>query len=104
MDIQFFQKKEPHVLEVKVSGDCDLYHASDFYDQVLGKINAGSRSLCIDFSGVRYLDSSGIGAMIRIIQHSRKENTSVTFRGISGMPRKVLKMSNILSIITEEPA
>ncbi len=102
MEMQFYRQKESGRLLVKVSGDCDLYHANAFYIRVAEKIDTGFQSVCIDFSNVQYLDSSGIGAMVKIIQHSRKKNIGITFKGISGMPRKVLKMSNILSIITEE--
>jgi anti-sigma B factor antagonist len=102
MEIRFNEIKEREELLAMISGDCDLYNASDFLGQVTDKINAGYKSICIDFSGVHYLDSSGVGSMIRIMQISKSKKMDIRFRGIAGTPRKVLKMSNILSIIKED--
>jgi anti-anti-sigma factor len=67
-------------------------------------MNEGCTTACLDFSGVPYLDSSGIWAVIRIVQHSKSKNIDLSFRGITGTVRKVMRLSNILSIIKEDDA
>jgi anti-sigma B factor antagonist len=104
MDIQFFEDPEKKCLTVKVSGDCDLYNAHHLYNDISGKINGGPAAVYVDLSEVPYLDSSGIGAVIRIIQHAKAGNVDLKFQGIGGTVRKVLRLSNILSIIREEGA
>jgi anti-sigma B factor antagonist len=90
--------------EIRISGDCDLYTAPGFATAMLEAIAGGTRRLRLDFSGVSYLDSSGVGAIIRILQESRRTGCELRFRGVEGSPRKVLRMSNILSLMREEPA
>jgi anti-anti-sigma factor len=101
MEIEFFEDGEKNILAVKVSGDCDLYSAYDFSTTINAKM-AGYQSVYIDFSGVIYLDSSGVGAIIKIIKASKEHNIRLRFRGLRGNPRRVLEMSNILTIITED--
>ena len=102
MDIQYLENAGKQSLLIKVSGDCDMYSAQDFFTSVTEKINCGYINIFLDFSGVVYLDSSGVGAIIKIIRQSKEKGVNLKFRGISGTPRKVLRMSNIISLITEE--
>ena len=102
MDIEYFENEGKESLLIKVSGDCDMYSAQNFLINITKKINSGYINIYMDFNNVIYLDSSGIGAIIRIIRLSKEKNVNLKFRGITGMPRKVLKMSNILTLISEE--
>jgi len=102
MDIQYLENSDKRSLLVKISGDCDMYNAQEFFSAVTDKINSGFASIYLDFSGVIYLDSSGVGAIIKILKQSKEKKVDLKFRGISGTPRKVLKMSNIITLIKEE--
>lgn len=88
--------------QVSLQGDCDLYHAPAFASAMLTRIEAGTRKLRFDFSEVSYLDSSGVGAVIKIVQAARRHSVNLRFSGIKGSPRKVLRMSNILPLLREE--
>jgi anti-sigma B factor antagonist len=102
MDIQFFEDREKESLTAKISGECDLYNAHHLYQDVSEKMKGRSGTVYVDFAEVPYMDSSGIGAVIRIIQYSKTQNIDLRFRGIAGTVRKVLRLSNILSLIRED--
>jgi anti-sigma B factor antagonist len=102
MDIQFLESGNAGSFLARISGDCDLYNAQHLFADITEKMNGGCRTACLDFSGVSYLDSSGVWAVIRIIQHSKLKNIDLSFRGITGTVRKVMRLSNILSIIKED--
>jgi anti-sigma B factor antagonist len=87
---------------VVLKGDCDLYSAPGFAKAMLARIAEGSYALRFDFTGVDYLDSTGVGAIIRILQEAKRRGCEVRFAGIGGSPRKVLKMSNILALMRED--
>lgn len=87
--------------ELSLTGDLDLYHAPGFSTFVLGKIDAGWRTLILDFTEVGYLDSTGVGSIIRIVQALRKKGSRLRCRGLAGSPRRVLAMSNILPLLEE---
>lgn len=84
---------------VRVAGEMDLYNAPKFAQAVLGHISTGGRKVLIDMSAMHYLDSSGVGALIRIIQQTAQAQGDLRFVGLSGSPRKVLEMSNIISLM-----
>jgi len=102
MDIQYLENQVQQSLIVKISGDCDMYNAQEFFSGVTEKMNSGFINIYLDFSGVIYLDSSGVGAIIKILKQSKEKKVDLRFRGINGTPRKVLRMSNILTLIKEE--
>jgi anti-sigma B factor antagonist len=87
---------------VAIKGDCDLYSAPDFAKAMLAHVASGATRLRLDLSGVAYLDSTGVGAIIRILQAAKKTGCELRFMGVDGTPRKVLKMSNILTLMRED--
>jgi anti-sigma B factor antagonist len=87
---------------VSLKGDCDLYAAPVFAAAMKERITGGAKRLRLDLSDVAYLDSTGVGALIRILQAARCTGTELRFRGVKGSPRKVLRMSNILPLMREE--
>jgi anti-sigma B factor antagonist len=87
---------------VKISGDCDLYSAPSFTRAMTKRIEEGVRRLKLDLTDVKYLDSTGVGSLIKILQTAKSSGCAMLFRGISGSPRRVLQMSNILLLMKEE--
>jgi anti-sigma B factor antagonist len=102
MDTQYRENAAVKSLRVAISGDCDMYNAPELLTALLEKMSQGYLSVFLDFSGVAYLDSSGVGVIIKLIKYAKEKKVDLQFRGIQGTPRRVLKMSNILSLITEE--
>ncbi len=87
---------------ISLRGDCDLYNAPAFATAMLTRMETGMRKVRFNFSEVAYLDSSGVGALIKIVQAARRLSRDLRFCGIAGSPRKVLRMSNILSLLKED--
>ena len=87
--------------EVFLKGDCDLYNAPRFKTAMLEWIGDGDRRILIDMSGLRYIDSSGVGAIICILQAVKRVGGEVRFRGLGGSPRRVLERTNILPLMKE---
>jgi anti-anti-sigma factor len=102
MIIKYFKSLDGKNLKIIASGDCDLYSFRDFYAGIAKILLTGWDKAVLDLNGVAYLDSSGVGAIIRIIRLAREKQIILRFRGIQNTPRKVLEMSNIISLITEE--
>lgn len=86
---------------MKLQGDLDLYGAPGFFRVAKALLDESTQGMHLDFSGVGYLDSSGVGVIIRLLQSARAGRMRLTFSGIRGTPRKVLSMSNILPLLIE---
>ncbi len=87
--------------EIVLSGDFDLYNAPRFSAYALRGIADGWTGLTLDMGGVEYLDSTGVGSIIRLSQALRAKGGRLRVRGLNDTPRRVLKLSNILPIIEE---
>ncbi|MBN1242061.1 MAG: STAS domain-containing protein [Spirochaetales bacterium] len=87
---------------VLLDGDCDLYSAPSMRDAILALIARGTRRLRLDFGKVGYLDSTGVGSIIRILHAMKAIGGTVVFRGLAGSPRKVLEYCNVISVMRLE--
>lgn len=99
MEIDFRPGRRDNQLVVVLVGDLDLYASVAFCNAVMARLGAGANHLVLDFAGVRYLDSSGVGALIRLIQKARAAGGEVRLAALGGTPRKVLEMSNIITLV-----
>jgi anti-anti-sigma factor len=57
---------------VSVFGDIDLGSALGFADDLLAAVRAGGEDLELDLSGVTFIDSSGLQALISVVQSVRR--------------------------------
>ena len=51
---------------VKLSGDVDIACAAELRDNLLGLVNRGVPSLVVDLRAVSFIDSTGIGSLLRV--------------------------------------
>lgn len=84
---------------IRVEADLDLYCAARFAGDALRRVESGCKAMLVDLGGVEYLDSSGVGAIIRLLQRMAKTRGRIAFCGVKGTPRKVLEMCNVISIM-----
>lgn len=85
-------------------GDFDLYEGPRFAREIVSHVQAGHTRLVLDLGAVDYLDSCGVGIIIKLLQQIRLAGGSLHFRGLHGTPRRVLEMSNVLNLLKELPA
>ena len=90
--------KDDDVVAV-LSGDFDLYAVKEFSATMNELFKNEIRHLYVDMQNVHYLDSSGVGAIIRILQTAKSRNFQAIFSGIAGTPKKVLELANILPLM-----
>ena len=71
---------EKESLVVHLRGDCDLYSAPRLKVLMLKKIEAGVKRILFDMADLRYLDSSGVGAIICLLQAAKKAGSAESRR------------------------
>ncbi len=64
MEISVSRTKSGDVPIVAVSGEVDVYSAPALKDSITELLQAGTNSLIVDLSGVAFLDSTGLGALV----------------------------------------
>lgn len=56
-----------------------------------------------DFSGVDYLDSSGVGALVKCFSKLKKSGGQLRLAGVKGMVEGVLKLTRVNTVIGTFP-
>ena len=98
MNIQFIETGQ--VLKIKLKGDLDHHSADEVRGLIDEKIkNEKFNKLVIDFKGLDFIDSSGIGFVIGRYKVIRKRNGVIEIVNASKKVRKILDMSGIGKII-----
>ncbi len=64
---------------VGVTGEIDVASAPALRDRLLGLLNRGTLSLVVDLRGVTFMDSTGVGSLLRIHHRQSLLGGSVHF-------------------------
>ena len=75
MDIQVESHGERRI--VRVGGKITFEHSSDFQNRLDAVLEEGVREVVIDFRNVPFMDSSGIGEVLRLFRLLRDRNGSL---------------------------
>jgi|GEM_PF-3827438 anti-sigma B factor antagonist len=86
---------------VYLEGDCDLYSAPKLKVSLLKKLDDGVRHILIDMSGLNYLDSTGVGVIISVLQAVKRSGGDIRFQGLRGSPRRLLERTSILPLMRD---
>ncbi|MEW6244691.1 MAG: anti-sigma factor antagonist [Bacillota bacterium] len=90
------------VLVVAPHGELDLHTAEEFKrvtDRELERANA--RHIVVDCSGLTFVDSSGLGAILGRYKKVSQIGGQMVFAGVPEQTRSILRLSGILKIIPE---
>jgi len=97
MDLQTHEDGSVTVLTV--TGDLVIGEAeSTFKKTVTRLLEEGRTRLLVDLSGVGFLDSSGLGALVRALTQSQKEGGQTKLLGAGPQIRKLLQMTKLDSV------
>ncbi len=99
---------EDGVRLIALSGDIDLQHSPRMRELLQTVIADKTSVLLMDFSGVSYIDSSGLATLVEYYQNSRAFEGRIGLFGLSDRVESVfglVRLNQIFSIFkTEEDA
>ena len=86
---------------IRYTGDLDHHAARAAFRETEAFIDRFLPRRCIlDFSGVSFMDSSGIAVALRGWQRMRELGGSVTLRHVAQQPRKVFEAAGVGRMMT----
>jgi anti-sigma B factor antagonist len=80
---------------VEVKGEIDVCSAPHLRDRLLALLNRGADSLVVDLRGVTFIDSTGVGSLLRIYHRQSLLGGSVHF--VADQPQ-VLKVLDLMQL------
>jgi anti-anti-sigma factor len=81
---------------LEVSGEVDLAVADELHEAAMGVLDdADVTTLRVDMTGVTFLDSSGLGALVRARRDAAERGVSVVLVNPTSTVRKVLTITGL---------
>lgn len=93
LETEFKDVNGRQVLDVK--GEIDVYTAPQFKEAVDKMVNAGQKHLLIDMSGVRYMDSSGFGALLSAMKRLKPDGGTISLINVSAPIDRILRITRL---------
>ena len=86
-----------------LEGEIDL-HVSPRVERALASIIKNRpRSIIVDLSGVRFIDSSGLAVLIRAMQDIQKYGGKLTLSGLNHHVRPIFEMARLDQVFLIDP-
>ena len=79
-------------IEIFASGEIDLGNIKDF-EEILNQATQERKNVIIDMADVRFIDSTGIGLLVKTYKVLKQDGKSIEVRNAKGNVRKVFKIT-----------
>lgn len=88
-------KLESPFLIARFDGEVDLRSAPDFHAQLQEAVEAAPQRLILDLSGVRYMDSAAVGAVVDIKRRLDRAKKSLVLVGLQPRVRSIFEITRL---------
>jgi len=96
--MKILSQKQGHMVKVSISGKMDAVTAPDFESALSGIIAQGELKLLIDLSGLEYISSAGLRAILVVAKELRGKEGEMLFVGLQDRVQDVFRISGFYSI------
>jgi anti-anti-sigma factor len=97
------EDKNGKVFVLGLTGDLDMEGTKVFVERVTEILDGGERYILLDFTGVAYINSSGVHALVLVAKRLASSGGKLILAGVSDHIQKVLKISGLASFFTLQP-
>ncbi|MFL8936260.1 STAS domain-containing protein [Rossellomorea oryzaecorticis] len=98
--IRFSTEEENENLEVKIEGDLDI-DSTEIIDEQLLPLLKTYKTVNLNFEQVPFVDSSGMGLLLNIVQSLGEKGTEVTISHVRQEVKDVFELLQIPDILGE---
>ncbi|MFM1525289.1 MULTISPECIES: STAS domain-containing protein [Helcococcus] len=89
-------------LEIQVLGDLDINVVENFKNEVLEKYKILDKDIVFDFSELKYIDSTGIGAIMTVYKAAKDKSKSLTINNANRNIYKLFKITKLTELFNME--
>ena len=99
-EIYLFIKSEivDNRIHIILQGTIYVEDAKEMTEKLVALIESGQTRLLIDLSLVEYIDSSGLGMLIRIQKIAVRNGGNVVLKGVQGLVRELFEMTRLTAL------
>lgn len=96
-------RRSGRVSLVEVRGRLTSFEAKAFRDFVQGLLKQGCRNIVLNLTRLDYLDSSGIGELVRNYMSTIKHGGAMRVVGLAPKVQEILKVTQLYQVFPEFP-
>jgi anti-sigma B factor antagonist len=78
-----------------ISGEIDIANAQSFTDEMHSLVE-GAGQVTLDLQDCRFIDSTGIRALVLVAREQQAQGRNLTLSGVTGEPHRVLGLTGLL--------
>ena len=82
-------------IEISLVGELYVEEATELRERLLKEVEKGVCQMVMDVSGLRYIDSSGLGVLIAIHKRCVKKNGAVKIKGLQGDVKELFELTRL---------
>ena len=95
MDLQVETRHEGDVAVVAATGEVDVFTAPGLDTEITALLEQGTSRLVVDLSGVSFLDSTGLGVLVKGLKTARDAGGSMQLVVTSDRIRKIFDITGL---------
>lgn len=103
MDFSVSIRNSEKISVVYVKGRLTSFEAQAFRDAVHGLLQQGHKNILLNLTGLEYLDSSGIGELVRNYLSVVKKDGAMKVVGLAPKVEEILKVTQLYQVFPEFP-
>lgn len=84
------------VITLSIAWEVDIANAGSFVDEVRSLIEDAGEQVILDLQNCRFIDSTGIRALIVLAQEQQAQGRRLELWGVAGEPRPTLGLTDLL--------
>lgn len=97
-------RREEGAIVLAIGGELDAMSVSELRPSIDQLVAAAPTPVVIELSGLKLIDSSGVGAIVSIYKRVRAAGGSVTVRGVRDQPLAIFRLLKLDDILIERHA
>jgi anti-sigma B factor antagonist len=98
MPLQIDKENSSDRYVVIVRGEVDLYSSPELREVLTGGLPKEVGSVCVELSGVPYMDSSGVATLVEGLRAAKAASLSFVIIAPSAQVKKILELSRLDSV------
>jgi len=89
---------------IRLDGELDIHTAPGLAEAVNAALDGGATTLVVDAAALRFCDSSGIQVLVHARERLVSEGGTLRIEGVHGSVQKVLAVTGLLDLFSEDPS
>jgi anti-sigma B factor antagonist len=90
--MEYCTKTVGSTVTLNISGELDALTVTDLRQELDKIVEQGGERVIVDLSGLRLIDSSGVGALVSLFKRVRAEGRHFEVAGIQGQPLSIFQV------------